>query len=104
MDTHLLDKCLSLLGEVDNELQIQTLRVFLFVAHRGSCTQKDVELALNYSNSSASRNVSYWTERRFDKREGKGFIVRLEDPTDRRYKVLTLTKKGKEFFERIREL
>lgn len=104
MDTYLLDKCLSVLGEVDNELQIQTLRAFLFVAHRGTCTQKDVELALKYTNSSASRNISYWTALRFDKREGKDFIIRLEDPSDRRYKVLTLTKKGKEFLEKIRSV
>lgn len=102
MDTYLLEKCLSILGEIDNELQIQTLRAFLFVAHRGTCTQKDVELGLGYTNSSASRNISYWTERRFDKKKGKGFIIRAEDPDDRRFKILSLTENGKSFFQKIK--
>ena len=104
MDTNLLDKVLEEFGVVDPELQLQTLRAFLFVAHRGSCNQKDVELALKTTNASASRNISYWTDRRFDKKEGKGFIARVEDPSDRRYKILTLTRTGKEFLERIRSI
>lgn len=104
MDTYALDNALSFFAdEVDSELQLQTLRCFLFVAHRGSCTQKDVEDSLKVSNSSASRNISYWTERKFDKRPGKNFIMRVEDPNDRRYRVLTLTKNGRDFFERLRQ-
>jgi DNA-binding MarR family transcriptional regulator len=90
--------------EVDSELQLQTLRVFLFVAHRGSCTQKDLEIGLRITNGSASRNVSYWTDLRFDKRPGKGFIIRIEDPVDRRFKVLTLTKSGRDFLERLKQV
>ena len=104
MDTHLLEKVLEEFGAIDAELQLQTLRAFLFVAHRGSCNQKDVEVALKTTNASASRNISYWTERRFDKKEGKGYIARVEDPSDRRYKILTLTRSGKEFFDRIRSI
>ena len=102
MDTYLLDNALDVLGEIDREMHIQTIRAFLFVAHRGTCTQRDLELALKTTNASASRNISYWTHRRFDKKEGKGFVMRLEDPEDRRYKILTLTKAGKEFFETLR--
>lgn len=102
MDTFVIDKGLEMFSELDSELQLQTIRAFLFVAHRGSCTQKDLEIALKTTNASASRNISYWTHRRYDKREGKGFIMRLEDPVDRRFKVLTLTKSGREFFDRIR--
>lgn len=104
MDTYLLDNALSKVSDlVDAELQLQTLRCFLFVAHRGSCTQKDVENALKLSNASASRNISYWTERRFDRKDGKGFIMRVDDPHDRRFRVLTLTKKGRDFFNLLRE-
>lgn len=103
MDTYALDNALSLISQdVDAELQIQTLRCFLFVAHRGSCTQKEVETNLKISDSSASRNISYWTDLRFDKKPGKNFLMRIEDPQDRRYRILTLTKKGREFFESLR--
>jgi DNA-binding MarR family transcriptional regulator len=104
VDTYALDNSLSKVSDlIDTELQIQTLRCFLFVAHRGSCTQKDVENALKLSNASASRNISYWTDRRFDRKEGKGFIMRVDDPQDRRFRVLTLTKKGRDFFNLLRQ-
>ena len=104
MDTFLLDKVLEELDEIDEGIQIKTLRAFLFVAHRGSCNQKDVEKALKFTNASASRNISYWTDVTFDRRQGQGFIIRLEDPSDRRFKILTLTKKGKEFYQKLRSI
>lgn len=104
MDTRILDKTLELFASIDPELQIQTIRVFLFVAIKGSCVQKDVETGLGMTNPSASRNVSYWTDLRFDKKAGKGFISRHDDVSDRRHKVLMLTKKGKEFYEKVTKI
>jgi len=93
-----------LAAEVDPDIQVQTVRALLVVVVRGSCTQKEVETELGSTNASTSRNISYWTEMRFDKKPGMGFIMRLEDPQDRRYKMLTLTKKGQAFIEKIREV
>ena len=95
---------MELIADEDSGMQIQTLRAFLFVANNSGCCQKDVERALSYTNSSSSRNISYWTDLRFDKKPGKNFILRIEDPMDRRYSILTLTKKGKEFLEKIKSL
>jgi hypothetical protein len=89
--------------QVSADVQIQTLRAFLFVASRGSCTQKDVEVNLQITGSSASRNISYWTHRRFDKEEGIGFIDRQEDDEDRRLKKLVLTPAGQAFYKKLKE-
>jgi hypothetical protein len=89
--------------EVEPELQLSTLRAFIFVATREKCTQSDVEHHLQTTNGSASRNVSFWTDRRADRKPGKDFIMRQEDDYDRRYKVLTLTRKGKAFWEKMKE-
>lgn len=99
----LLNVC-DLLQEVDSQIQIQTLKCLLYVAARGQCSQKDLEVTLGMTNASASRNISYWTERRFDRKPGKGFIERVEDEYDRRFKSLTLTKKGKAFMQRLKEI
>lgn len=104
MDTRILANALELFASIDPELQIQTMRVYLFVAIKGSCNQKDVEIGLKMSNPSASRNVSYWTDLRFDKKAGKDFISRHDDVSDRRHKVLMLTKKGKEFYEKVKKI
>ena len=105
MDINLLTKAITHISKnIDSELQLQTLRAFLFIAQRGSCSQKDVENELGITNASASRNVSYWTDRRFDRKPGLGFVERVEDEYDRRYKTLTLTLKGRDFFEQLRSL
>lgn len=84
------------------EIQMSTLRVFLFVATRGKCTQRDVEVYLGTTGASTSRNISYWTERRFDREPGLGFIRREEDDYDRRIRNLTLTKKGQAFYDQLK--
>lgn len=100
-----LTKALDFISDnTDEELQLQTLRVFLFVATRGGCSQKDIEERLNLTSSSVSRNVSYWTERRFDRKIGLDFIERTEDNYDRRYKKLCLTQKGQEFFNKLKSI
>lgn len=100
----LANVCELITKEVDSELQLQTLRCLLFVAVRGTCSQKDLETSLGLTNASASRNISYWTDRRFDRKPGKGFIDRVDDDFDRRSKSLTLTKKGKDFINKLREI
>lgn len=89
--------------EVNGELQINTLLTFLFIAHRGKCTQRDVEEGLKITTASASRNVSFWTDRRFDRQDGMDFVERVVDDYDRRLRNLTLTKKGKEFYKKVME-
>lgn len=91
-----------LADEVAHDVQLQTLRVFLFVATRGECTQKDVEQGLNMTGASVSRNISYWTTRRFDKAQGMGFIERSEDDEDRRLKKLILSRSGQAFYNKLK--
>lgn len=89
--------------EISGEASITTVLAFLFVARRGKCTQKDVEVELGISNASTSRNVSYWTDRRYDRNKGMNFIERVEGDYDRRFKELTLTPIGKAFYKRLLE-
>ena len=89
--------------EVSGELPLITLRTFLFVGSRGQVSQKEVEEHLNCSNAAASRNISYWTDRRFDRNPGMDMMVREVDDYDRRVKVVKLNRKGREFYERIRK-
>ena len=89
--------------EIEPDIQLGTLRAFLFVAERGACKQNEVEQHLKSTNASTSRNISYWTDRRFDRKPGKNFIKREEDDYDRRMRNLTLTKKGQAFYDQLKE-
>ncbi|CAB4125035.1 MarR Transcriptional regulators [uncultured Caudovirales phage] len=88
--------------ETHQEVTLLTLRTFLYIAQRGVCFQREIEHYLGLSNATASRNVSYWTERRFDRNPGLGFVARTEDDYDRRQKNLTLTKTGRAFYAKLK--
>jgi DNA-binding MarR family transcriptional regulator len=104
MSVHSLARSIDFLrSEIPSEINITTLAVFLAVASRGRCNQKEIEEELGLSNASCSRNVSYWCDRRYDREAGFGFIQRVENYDDRRYKELTLTPKGQAFYESLRE-
>jgi DNA-binding MarR family transcriptional regulator len=105
VDLGLFSRAVELLREkVDTDLQLTTLAALLFVAERGTVSQKELEEALGVNNASASRNVSYWTHRRHDRKPGMGFIDRRVDDHDQRYRKLTLTKAGEEFARKLKEL
>ncbi len=103
MDMIKFNREVDVFKELDPEMQLITLQVFLYVASRGICTQKDLEIGLGLTNGTASRNVSYWADMKRYRVEGMGLIKREEDPKDRRYKLLSLTPAGKEFYDRIRK-
>lgn len=90
-------------AELDTTMQISNMLTFLYVARRGVCSQKDIELALGLSNAAASRNISYWCERKRYGVEGHGFIHREMDPKDNRQKLLSLTDEGKVFYDSLRQ-
>jgi DNA-binding MarR family transcriptional regulator len=101
-DVNVLTRDVESFAELDPHMQLSTMLTFLFVAQRGECIQKDVEQALGFSNAAASRNISYWTESKKFEEPGLGMIERVEDPRDRRQKNLRLTKRGTEFYNKLR--
>lgn len=102
-DANQLAKTLSFISTaLEYDVPLQALQAFLFVARNQGCSQKDVEVKLGMTNASASRNVSIWTERRFDRKPGFGLIQRDFDAHDQRFRVLTLTEAGQKFFEQIK--
>ncbi|MCW2286884.1 hypothetical protein M2320_004701, partial [Rhodoblastus acidophilus] len=42
-------------ADVDPFMQVSTMLTFLYIARRGLCNQKDIELELRVSNAVASR-------------------------------------------------
>jgi DNA-binding MarR family transcriptional regulator len=82
-------------------MQLSTMMIFLFVAERGPCTQKEVERQFGLSNASASRNIGYWSDPEDGDAVGAGLIERQVDPTDKRRRLLRLTPRGTEFFTRF---
>lgn len=104
MDINLLRKEIEAFAKVNPEVNANMILIFLFIAQRGICTQKDLEVHLGLTNATASRGVSWWTGTKRYGMDGIGYIERMEDPRDRRYKLLQLTPEGKKFYDKIKAI
>lgn len=102
MDIHALVVATERFAEIDPTMQVATMLTFLYVARRGTCSVKDIEIELGLSGAAASRNISYWTTFKVHDVPGVGFVDRHEDPRDRRYKVVSLTPAGQKFYDSLR--
>ncbi|MGJ0513740.1 MarR family winged helix-turn-helix transcriptional regulator [Methylocystis sp.] len=104
MDTNLLRREVEAFAKINPEVNANMILAFLFIAQRGVCVQKDLEVNLGLTNASASRLVSWWTDVKRFGIDGVGFVERTEDPRDRRYKLLRLTPAGKKFYDKLRAM
>lgn len=91
--------------EMDTEMQTQTVAVFLCVAKspmpvRMSVIADETGLA----QSSISRNVALLSQWSRHQVKGQGLLEAYEDPTERRRKLVRLTKKGEKFAKSIADM
>ena len=83
------------LAPVDHVVSLQQWRVLSVVAESGSASLNRVADGLHVHASTATRIC--------DKLTAAGLISRREDPHDRRYLALTLTRKGQRLVDRVAE-
>lgn len=93
-----MDTVASVLGQ---DLSITQVRVFLFIATNEGCTMATLEKALKLTQSTSSRAVSLLTAIERPGRPGLGVVERVEDPYDRRHKILSITYKGRKALDKI---
>ena len=90
--------------EFDADIQSQTIAVFLYVGiHEGNEGVPMTKIAkeLNMAQSSVSRNVSLLSKWSWSRKEGLNFVEALEDPMERRRKLVKLTNRGKKLYATI---
>lgn len=90
-----LQRAVEVVREFDPEMPAQTLMAFLYVANNPGMTMRDLETKLNSTSATTSRIVSRLSEWEKPKVPGLNWINREENPADRRYKIVTLTIKGR---------
>jgi DNA-binding MarR family transcriptional regulator len=72
-------------------LSMPQFSMMMQLHHHGACGMSEVSERFEITPAAASQLV--------DKLVHSGFIQRVEDPNDRRAKLLSLTDKGKEFIQ-----
>lgn len=94
-------KALSAVREIDEVIPIQTVQVLLSIALRPGLTMQELGDMTGLSQSSCSRNVAALGEwHRFGK-EGYNLVEAVEDPRERRRKIMYLTHKGRQRVAKI---
>ena len=90
------------LAEMDVDTTITQLQCLLEIyLNPSEMRVSDIAKRSLVTPPSTTRTVDLYSEIGFNKKEGKGFIRRDADPKDRRFKLLTLTPKGKQFVESL---
>lgn len=107
MDTKTLYKGYRFLEEfrkLDPEMPTQQAAAFLMVAMTPGITMKDMARKLGISQASCSRNVSALSEMHRLNKPGLDLVYAIEDPAERRRKIVNLTPRGERVAESLREI
>ena len=88
---------------LDKGMTLFQMRAFLLVATNEGQTQRWVEEQLGTSNATASRVIAKWLEVERPGKPGFGLVRSEVDPHDRRFRVVTLTPKGRSFLKTLQE-
>nr|WP_245866582.1 MarR family winged helix-turn-helix transcriptional regulator [Kandeliimicrobium roseum] len=76
------------------ETTVQQVQIFSWIALNEGRTQRDLRAALDLPSSSASRNIALLSKLHRLGKPGMSLIEWVDDPEDRRAKLLQLTQKG----------
>jgi len=101
-----LTALLRYLRELDDSISLHQLETLLIVADAGEngITMRAVEELMKVPNATLSRNIAYWSKWRKQDLPGMDFIVAEIDPSDRRYRIVKLTAKGRGVFGEMKRL
>lgn len=97
-------KFVEMFRDMDAEIPLTTVGVFLVVVQNEHMTMKDMAKILGISQASCSRNVAYLAQYHRLNKPGLNLLVTREDPEERRRKIVSLTQKGKRVVERMQSM
>ena len=101
-ESYNLLRVLHMFLKLDNtqEVPLQAMAVFWYVATYQNCSKKDIEEHFKMSKASTSRMTDYISRYHRLGKAGLGLISKEQDPNDKRRTLLKLTRKGKDLVEK----
>ena len=97
-------KFVHMFRDMDAEIPLTTVAVFLTVVQKGNITMKEMVKLLGISQSSCSRNVAYLAQYHRLNKPGLNLLVTMEDPQERRRKIVSPTQRGLRVVEQMRSM
>ncbi len=101
-ESYNLLRVLTMFMKLDNsqEVPLQAMAVFWYVATYQNCSKKDIEIFFKMSKASTSRMTDYISRYHRLGKSGLGLVSKEQDPKDKRRTLLKLTRKGKDLIEK----
>jgi DNA-binding MarR family transcriptional regulator len=90
--------------KVDHDITLPSMLAFLYAVERDdqSGNQDAITRRLDMSGATASRAMAHWQSFKRPRIPGLNMMDSVPDPEDRRYKMVTLNRRGLIFAERIK--
>lgn len=97
-------RILEVFKEIDPDITLPTMLTFLYAIERDgqAGNQHEIDLRLDMSGATASRAIAHWLDYKRPKVAGLGMMESIPDPEDRRYRMLTLNRRGLDFAEKLK--
>ena len=101
-ESYNLLRVLTLFMKLDasQDVPLQAMAVFWYVATYQNCSKKDIETYFDMSKASSSRMTDYISRYHRLGKAGLGLVSKEQDPKDKRRTILKLTRKGKDLIEK----
>ena len=101
-ESYNLLRVIHMFMKLDNtqEVPLQSMAVFWYVATYQNCSKKDIEFFFKMSKASTSRMTDYISRYHRLGKPGLGLISKEQDPKDKRKTILKLTRRGKDLIEK----
>ncbi len=98
-------RVLETFKDKDPDITLPSMLTFLYAAQRDgqSGNQDSITQELDMSGATASRAIAHWLAFKRPRVPGLNMLESVPDPEDRRYRMITLTRRGLDFLKLIEE-
>jgi DNA-binding MarR family transcriptional regulator len=98
-------RLLEAFKHIDPDITLPSMLTFLYTVERDgqAGNQFEIDQRLDMSGATASRAIAHWLDFKRPRVAGMNMVESLPDPEDRRYRVITLNRRGLEFAAKIEE-
>lgn len=89
--------------KVDPDITLPSMLTFLYAVERDgqAGNQYEIDKRLDMSGATASRAIAHWLPFKRPRVAGLNMMESIPDPEDRRYKMITLNRRGLEFAQKL---
>jgi len=98
-------RLLETFKQIDPDITLPSMLTFLYAVERDgqAGNQFAIDQRLDMSGATASRAIAHWLRFKRPRVAGHDMMESVPDPEDRRYRMITLNRRGLDFAAKIEE-